>query len=353
VAYPRYRDTKQGRVWYVSRRLANGRVATRRLGVVHESVARAQARAESERHGTRARPQAIAPLAALGEFIEHWRDVRRRSPQTVEFYDERIRPLFAWMGERGPMRAWCLPWFEEYVGEHPGWSPRTIETVAVGARTVTKFLRRRGYAIGEFARDYEGPRVPRGNREAYSAEQARAMLEASRGHRLEVAVHAALYAGLSHGDIAALRPSDIRDGWIVRSRAKSGVANLVPVARPLADVLAAHAPDDPATPYTELPASSDPWRSLCKRADVPSRGGLKRLRHTYSTLLDAAGVDSATRRDLMGHTPRSMTDLYTHSDRTRLVDAIRRLTRVLAPGRNRSHALPSVRTDTPSHRPKR
>lgn len=36
------------------------------------------------------------------------------------------------------------------------------------------------------------------------------------------------------------------------------------------------------------------------------------LRHTFSTRLKEAGYDSATRRDMMGHTSTAMTDDYTH-----------------------------------------
>lgn len=49
------------------------------------------------------------------------------------------------------------------------------------------------------------------------------------------------------------------------------------------------------------------------------------LRHTFSTRLKEAGFDSATRRDLMGHTSTAMTDDYTHmpaDTRQRAVDTL-------------------------------
>jgi integrase len=49
------------------------------------------------------------------------------------------------------------------------------------------------------------------------------------------------------------------------------------------------------------------------------------LRHTFSTRLKEVGFDSATRRDLMGHTSTAMTDDYTHTPaetRQRAVDTL-------------------------------
>lgn len=324
MAYARSRMTQEGRVWYVSHRVG-GKVKTpTRLGVVPKSVALAAARAQTERDGTRARPEAIAPLAALGRFCDEARDIYRRSPKTIRFYQQRLAPLVRFLADKGPMRAWCRPWFEEYVRSKPHWSPRSIQAIAVGSRTFVKRLRRMGYSVGDFARDFEGPRVLRGTREAYSDEEARRILAASKGHRLELAVHLALYAGLSHGDIERFDRAAVKDGWFARPRAKTGVPVLIPVAKPLGFRIRSCAP-------RPLPEGSDVWRGLCELAEVPSKGGLKRLRHTFSTLLDAAGVDSATRRDLMGHTPRSVSDLYNHSDRRRLEAAIRSLETMLSP----------------------
>lgn len=324
MAWARSRKCREGVVWYVSRRAAGGKVETVRLGVVDKSVARAAAKAQSERDGTRARPEAIAPLAALGKFCAHWAEVRRRSPETVEFYRERLAPLFRALAARGPMRSWREAWFEEYVREHADWKPRTVQALAVAARTFTKWARRKGYACAEFARDYESPRVVRGGKAAYSVDEARALLRASAGTSLEVPVALAFWAGLSWGDVAKLTRADVARGWITRPRSKTGVPNLVPIARPLARVL-----KDAELPCA-LPKGSDPWRRLCERAGVPSAGGLKRLRRTYYTLLTIAQVDQPTRTDLMGHTPRNVTEGYGASDMERLRRGIEALERVVS-----------------------
>lgn len=323
VAWAAGKDTPEGRAWRVVHRVKGRPRTALWLGVVPESVARAAAKAQSARDGTRARPEAIAPLAALGRFLREWREVRQRSSETVDDYDTTLRPLLAFCASRGPMRAWGLEDFTAYVRSRPDLGPRSIEKRAVFARTFARWARRSGYALGTFADGFVGPRVVRGARAAYSAPEARALLEASLGTRLELAVHLALYAGLSHGDIVRFDPSAVREGWYARPRSKTGVPVLVPVAGALAASIA-------RSPTPDLPSDGKPWGALCDRAGVEPRGGLKRLRHTFATLLDAAGVDSATRRDLMGHTPRSMTDLYTHSDRRRLLGAIRSIERALA-----------------------
>lgn len=335
VAYARrYRASDGTDHWYLSWR-ERGKIRTQRLPAgTHETTARATARAMSAAHGTARRPEAIAPLAALGRFLEHVEKVKRRSPDTVRFYREALTPLFRHMAETGPMRAWSLRSFEAFVALHPKWSARTIQARAVAARTFAKWARVHGYMVGDFARDFQGPRVSPPRKEAYDAEELRRILAASIGHTLEIPVHLAFWVGHSHGDIARLtwEAIDLKAGWIEERRSKTKRDQPLPISPDLKAVLSRHKKRSGLVcPDFDRGAATWPWRQLCRRARVDPTGGLKKLRHTYATMLDATReVDNATHAALMAHAPGSaMPRRYSHPDRERLRDGIAALGKAL------------------------
>lgn len=287
--------------------------------------------------GQSPRPKHIGPLAALDAFLAEWSQVKRRRPATITFYRGRLTPIFRALSDRGPLRSWQARWVVEYLAERPGWSARTIQMHITALRTFARWARRRGYDCPDFARDVEGPRVPKPQRAAYSAAELRTLLAAVEGRRLAAAVHLAALAGLSLGDLRRLRWADIdlRGGWIVADRSKTGRPMRIPIGKRLRAFLEALPAGGLADPVCALPGKDAAvyrsWTRLCAKAGVPHIGGMKRLRHTYATLLDAARVDTATRRDLMAHAPGSrMADHYTHADSARLRAGIAAIDRAVS-----------------------
>lgn len=61
------------------------------------------------------------------------------------------------------------------------------------------------------------------------------------------------------------------------------------------------------------------FAGACKAAGIkyeqyePDGVTFHTLRHRFKSKLEALGVTKAVRRDLLGHTPRDITDDYTHS----------------------------------------
>jgi integrase len=319
------REGPGGRVrWYLRFRDEAGRQRMRRLPDMGEAKARAVAAEKSaETAATRPRREALGAVRALGRFLAHWEEVRRRSPKTVRFYRQKLRPLFLALSRKGPMRSWTGRAFDRYVEAHPEWSPRTVQMVATAARTFTRWARRQNIACADFATDFEGPRVTPAPREAYTVEEVRRLLHASEGRALELPVALAFWAGLSDGDIRALRHDDVREGWIVRPRSKTRVPMLVPVAAPLQNAILRCAEDDKVA---SVPASGwARWAALCRAAHVAPSGGLKRLRHTFASLLAASGATHDEIAALLGHAPKSITDRYLHPDRERIRIAVDRL----------------------------
>jgi integrase len=166
----------------------------------------------------------------------------------------------------------------------------------------------------------------------------------------------ALYAGLRHGELRALRWSDIdlearvihvARGWDAKEGEQDGKSaaarRTVPLIGRLAPFLAAHklatgrdddalvfgatadAPFEPSTVRRRAlaawgwktgpnPEKTGPRRITVKaRADAMERIGLHEARHTFASLMIAAGVNAKALSAIMGHATIAITfDVYGH-----------------------------------------
>jgi integrase len=326
VASPRGRKGADGLVWWTVRYRDPGLPRGRRdrtlsLGPVPEAVAQAEAeRVTCEIERRRPSPAKVPATRALDRFLGYWRDVLRRSPKTVRFYDQLLRPCFLYLSARGPMSRWRAAWLEDYIRERREWSAVRVRALVVALRTFGKYARRNRVAFAQIAEDFAYPTVERTERAAYSREDVRAILSTAKetGHYLYPAIALAFWAGLDLGDVRRVTRRAIEKGAVEQRRGKTGRRVLVPLSRPLREALRGLGPgslDEPALmcpranpcqPYPRcrhLPVSDSStykaWSRLCRRAGVDPTGGFKRLRHTFRTLLGAARVDTATARDLM------------------------------------------------------
>ncbi len=343
MAWIREHRAKDGTaLFYVEWRGADRKIHSRPLGPVPRASAQAEADIVTRAvEGRAPKPEALSAILALSRFLAYRRNVKRLKEETLAYYRKLLDPCFRALSERGPMKSWREPWLAVYVAARPRWSPRTVGMLITSCRTFTKWARRSGIACPEFARDIEGPRAAKVERKAYTAAEAGRVLAASRGRSLELAAHLALLAGLSLGDIRGLTRAevDLKGGWIVRRRSKTGRPMRIPVVPTLAALLKPRCTDlEPADLVCPLGKSDSSiykgWGRLCAAADVEAKGGLKRLRHTWLTLQGAANVDRATRRDLMGHAPGSSeSDVYDHSDAARLRAGAAAVERAILRGR--------------------
>lgn len=173
-------------------------------------------------------------------------------------------------------------------------------------------------------------RVTPANRAAYTVQVQ------PPGH-LYVAAMLALRAGLRLGNIVgrhAIRWRNLREGMTILDLAGDDVKNdmrlLVPVHPELKATLLAWLRSRPETPYPDSPVlfSAAGQRSNIKRSwsHALQRAGLAwavnamgervsfrfhDLRHTFSTWL-AATAPEQVKRALLGHSPRGVSDRYTH-----------------------------------------
>jgi len=129
--------------------------------------------------------------------------------------------------------------------------------------------------------------------------------------------------------------------YLTRPKSQSG-QRVIPLVEPLRSILALHMhgrgdglvftrdgePWDPD-------AATDEWAKLLAGAGLPSDVVLHGARHTAVDLLDAAGVDWDTIKDIVGHSTTKMSKAYrSKPDMKRLTGALEQMSKMLEPARD-------------------
>lgn len=222
-----------------------------------------------------------------------------------------------------------------------------------GQRNVLAFLGRvldvaldRGHVLRNAARLVEPPRVVRAEPPTLSPDDARRIIAAVRGDRLEALWIAALGTGLRQGELLGLRWADVDleaasldvtyalvriDGAYAldepktaRSRRSVALPAFVVAAlrehrvRQVAERLAAGGPTADGLVFlapTGRPLNggwvSHRWREIARAAGVEVT--FHGLRHTNATILRDRGVPEDVRMSRMGHTTTGMARRYGHA----------------------------------------
>jgi integrase len=124
--------------------------------------------------------------------------------------------------------------------------------------------------------------------------------------------------------------------YLTRPKTKSG-ARVVPLVEPLRSILALHMQGmEEGLVFTRDGAPWDPdratkeWAKLLAEAGLPDNVVLHGARHTAVDMLDAAGVDWDTIKDIVGHSTRQMSQAYrSKPDMKRLSGALEKVALVL------------------------
>lgn len=314
----------------------NRRTITRALGPMEASRARAEA--DIERVHTERRPARLDRVEAedaLEAFLAQMRAVKRWRGTTEVYYRKLLAPALAWMRARAPVRRWHAGLFADYLATLRGYAPASVRKVIVAAGTLVKWARRARVEIPDFADGVPRPRVVPAERKHFTGEERDRILAAALDPDtppwLRLAVHLAAEAGLSMGDLRALRweEIDLASGVLRRRRSKTSALVEVPLSPPLRAVLRAargrRGPVVVGMPVDDAGAGHT-LRRLYARAGVEQDGGFKRLRHTFATELARHHTDLRTLGELLGHAPGStIAGVYLHTTLGRKRDAIARM----------------------------
>lgn len=331
MAKAEWRRLKDGsRAWYLRwRDPASGEMQSEPLGVIPEEAAKAAAvQAGVDREGRTPKPSDVSPRVARARFLAHLR-IEGRRKATVHYYDERLTETMDALSAVAPMPRWGPDHFKAFLRAHPKWSPRRIQMHVGTGRFFLRFAAASRIRVGDFLAGVKGPRVRIAEAPHYTKAEFSRLLATVRGKPIEIPVALGGLAAFAPADIAALDRSEVhlKSGWLRRARSKTGEPIRVPIIPELREVLERRMPRTGRVCVDLALDDSNARRALrsaCKQADVPSRGGWYRLRHTCATMLAAAGVDLPTIRIIMGLSPGSTVVLrYLHSDEANAKEGMR------------------------------
>lgn len=305
-------------------------------------------------------------LALLGDLLKLARPVVDHRRMTVGQY------LRSWLDTAGRRSLKASTWrtydvalrlhIEPAIGhialgrltaEHVDTMLAGLDLEPKGQRNVLGFLGRvldvardRGHVLRNAARLVELPRVPRADPAVLGPVEAKRIMEAVRGDRLEALWVAALGTGLRQGELLGLRWQDVdldaatltvvyalvrTDGAYgldepktARSRRSIALPAFVQIAlrehriRQIAERLASGEPTADGMVFVSpvgRPLNggwvSHRWRQIATAAgvDVPFHG----LRHTNATIMSDRDVPESVRMARMGHTTTGAHRRYAHA----------------------------------------
>jgi integrase len=171
-------------------------------------------------------------------------------------------------------------------------------------------------------------------------EEERRLFEKLKGRREHIrpAATLALLTGMRRGEILSLRwehvnlgntPKafilkgetwEVRPRWLLIERSKNGRPRTIPMCVKVSDLLRACGRDETRGEYVFRNARTGfsisdiktAFTGACRDAGIDNLT-FHDLRHTWSTRAAECGVPDSVRRDVLGHSPATMTDSYTHT----------------------------------------
>lgn len=284
----------------------------------------------------------------LAEYLNHWlTDVRDTvRPQTLESYALHVRrhigPALGHVKLANLTPGDVQGFYRDKLDT--GLSARSVEYSHVVLNRALKAAVRRGAISRNVCEAVDPPRPAKKDMQPLSPEQARTLLSAASGDRLEALYTLAATAGLRQGELLGLLWKDvdleagrlhIRRVMVTRSggprfdQPKTNGSRRAVTLTPLAvSKLEAHAERQRAAglygpdalvfstrsgkPISPQNLTKQSFRPLLERAGLPVIR-FHDLRHTCATLLLGRGVHPRVVQDLLGHASVTLTlDTYSH-----------------------------------------
>jgi len=258
---------------------------------------------------------------ALSDFLLA-RTSALRSPRTVAYYSETLRPFLAYLEGEGvidPRQMEVRHVRAFLAGEAKRVAPGTVHASARAIRAWVRFLERDGYL--EHAPRFDMPRVPQKPQPVLSPEDVRLLLAACTSERDRALVLFLLDTGARRAEAQSVDWGDVNlETGVVRLRTTKGERPRVVIlgARSRRAILrhrrsVPHAERDPLWQTADgLRLSYAGLREVLRRAG--DRAGVKvtphALRRTFATLALRGGMNLLHLAALMGHADLTMLRRY-------------------------------------------
>lgn len=314
----------------------------------------------------------IVSHESVKEYFERW--LKRRSSElgksTSESYESKLNAFSAFIGE-----AAKAPITDLGITLISKWRDSLADKYA--SNTVNLFLKALKLALKDAANEgviTESPaakiKMMKRSKASESASDAtrRALTSNEIASILKVIprdsewrgmVLAGLYTGQRLSDIAGMTKDSLKNGWWIFNTRKTNGQMKIPLAKPLADWIAANPSKDNTHVFPvsfgymarakgKTGTLSNQFREFLVKANLVEKrthdskgkgragaretGGLSfhYLRHTANSLLKASGVSESVTMAFIGHESKEVSRLYTHISDNSLSDAISRLQKAIA-----------------------
>lgn len=271
-----------------------------------------------------ARRTASAYTTDLAQAVEHFREHCCRGPADVETRELR-----------------------EFVYElkDQGLAPSTIRRKISALRSYFGFLQAEGIVSSNPSELLEAPRPRRRLPEVLSHREIERLLDVARDDDIlairDRAMLELLYAtGVRISELIGLRVRDLeRTEELIRVRGKGSKERIVPVGRKALEAVGLYVREARPRLLREERSGTlflgrwgrrlsrmGAWKIVrrhAERAGISKRVTPHTLRHTFATHLLEGGADLAAVQEMLGHADISTTQVYTHLDRSYLIDVHR------------------------------
>lgn len=229
-------------------------------------------------------------------------------------------------------------------------SPRTVQYIHVTLHKALKQAVNDGLVPRNATEAVKPPQVRREEIRPLTPEQAKQLLDAARGDRLEALYTLAVHTGLRQGELLGLKWEDVdlgsgslhvkrtlttaRGGPRLAAPKTKGSRRRVSLTRGAMDALRAHLArqleeidwasslwqenglvfaSEMGRPLDRRDLTSRQFKPLLKRANLPQKTRFHDLRHTCATLLLTKNVNPKVVSEMLGHSNIAITlDTYSH-----------------------------------------
>ena len=307
----------------------------------------------------------------IGKYMERWLEESAKPtlrPETYRSYTSMVRLHITPELGRRPLARLTAQDIQVLLNQKldSGLSPRTVQYIHAILRRALGQAERWGMIPRNTARLVSPPRVPKANIQPLSPVEAKKLLAAVRGHRLEALYTVALAVGLRQGEALGLRWTDLNleagtltvkvslqkyEGEFVLAEVKTEKSRrTMRLPEICATALRTHQvrqrtererigaawgnswdlvfTEEDGSPLSRF-AVSMRFKRLLKREGI-SKHRFHDLRHTAATLLLAQGVPLRVLQELLGHSQLATTaDIYTHVLPVLMADAAAKMDKAL------------------------
>jgi integrase len=295
---------------------------------------------------------------SIRKFFEDWIAGKQIKQSTDKLYKKAVQRFLASLGERVEkplevLKPEDVKWFQ-VSRARDGVSAATVKIDVKTVRAVLASARRQGLIVHNPAEAIDLPRSKSQEREVFTHEQVRTLLEAA-SPDWKTAILLGYYVGARLGDIVSLSWAnvDLAEGVLFYNQGKTGKRVEVPIHSDLEDHLLAIAGDNPRgllcqslglVRTTGGSGLSMQFAALMARIGMDqhkvetsekrkfSRLSFHSLRHSFASALANAGVSPEIRQKLTGHRSIEVHQRYTHLELEPLQRAIGALPSFSRPG---------------------